>query len=383
MLERSNALLVVAGLACILVLVAIGVGPIPVTDSQPDESLDRDPESLVSNMTDTKPAYVEGELSSVTAHNGTELDRKTYEVAERPDGDTWRVHIESEDTDVTLVSNESTIWRYDHRDDEVVRIDRDEGGVVVPAIEFDHYADVTDDFELRYEGSDRVAGRDAHVVVFTDSANGDPTASIELLVGENTYQLAGATVKEPMVLDEHRLWIDRETDYPLKERTEMSSPDGETVTITTEYDRIAFDGDPPPGIFEFEPPADAEVRTPSTATEYDSTEAAADAVPYALPDPDVPDGFELRTVTVREIHDGVAVFVLFWDGTDRVAVSVIPPPAHEATGVAVDVNGRPGTLVDTTSGSSIQWSCAGRTYRVVGTLSADDHLGVAESIDCE
>lgn len=382
MLERSNALLVVAGIASILVLVATGVGPVPVTDSQPDESLDRDPESLVSNMTDTKPEYVEGDLSFVTEHNGTELDRKAYEVAERPKGDTWRVHIDGEETDLTLVANETTVWSYDEVDGEVVRIDRDEGGVVVPAIEFDHYADVTDDFELRYEGSDRVAGRDAHVVVFTDPADAEPTASIELLVGENVYQLAGSTIEKPMVLDEHRLWIDWETAYPLKERTEMTSPDGDTITITTEYDRIAFDGDPPPDVFEFEPPADAEVRTPSTASEYESIDAAAEVVPYAIPDPDVPDGFDLRTVSVREINDGIAVFVVYWDGTDRVTVSASSSSGHEVNGLAVDVNGRPGTLVDTASGSSIQWSCSDRTYRVVGTLSAEAQLEVAESVDC-
>ncbi|MFW6046113.1 MAG: hypothetical protein ACOC8O_04575 [Natronomonas sp.] len=382
MLERSNALLVVAGIASILVLVATGFAPVPVNDSQPDESLDRDPASLVSNMTDSKPEYVEGDLSFVTEHNGTELDRKAYEVAERPKGDTWRVHIDDEATDLTLVANESTVWSYDKVEREVVRIDRDEGGVVVPAIEFDHYADVTDDFELRYEGFDRVAGRDAHVVVFSDPADAEPTASIELLIGENAYQLAGSTIEEPMVLDEHRLWIDRETAYPLKERTEMTSPDGETITITTEYDRIAFDGDPPPDVFEFEPPADAEVRTPSTASEYDSIDAAAEAVPYAIPDPDVPDGFDLRRIAVREINDGIAVFVVYWDGTDRVTVSASPSSGHDVNGLAVDVNGQPGTLVDTASGSSIQWSCSDRTYRVIGTLSAEAQLEVAESVDC-
>lgn len=383
MLDRSNAFLVVVGLAGVGLLLVSGVGPVSMTGPAADGSPGHDPASLVSNMTDAKPDYVEGELSRVTARNGSELERTDYAVVERPNGEQWRVHIDGDDTNLTIVANETTIWQYDATEDEAVRTDRNDQEVIVPAMEFDHYADVTDDFEMQYEGIDRVADRPAHVVVFTDPGETEPTASIELLVGEHTYRLAGTAFEEPLVFEEHRLWLDRETEYPLKERTEMVSPDGETVTFTTEYHRIRFDGTPSSDIFEFEPPADAEVRSSPSFNEFDSIEVAQEAVSLAIPDPEIPAGFELRTVAVREVDHGTLVFLVFDDGTDRLTVATMPPQTHEVEGVSVDVDGTPGTVVDTVSGGSIHWSCGGRSYRVVGTLSTDEQLDVAESINCE
>lgn len=378
MFERWStvALLAAAGLLFVHAGGA-GVGPAVFGPAEPDPA----PETLLSETTGEHPTALEGRFSTVIERNGTELERTTYDVVDRPGRDELRVRITDDDgSRMTIVINETTAWRYDADDGEVLVLDRDQQDIIVPSLEYEHYPDLAEDFEAEYAGSDRIAGHDTHVVALSPETTG---ASLDVLVGQREYRLVEATVDDPLVVSEHRVWVDTEHTHPLKERTTMTGPDGETVTLTNRYERVTFDVDLDEEAFEFEPPDDAEIRQPATFEEYETVEAAAEVVPFSIPQPELPAGYERQRVSVADREDSTLLSVAYADGEERTTVTVAETDhSAEPRGVSVDIDGREGMVVDTRSGTMVQWSCSERIYRIGGSEPAETQLDVAASIDC-
>lgn len=377
MLDRSGyalLILVVFALAFGSGAELLRVGP---ADDQPA------PEAVVEETVTEYPSSVEGRLYMVIERNETEIERRNYDLIDRPGRAERRVTIVDDDgNETTIVENETDIWSYDEETGEILHVDRDEQRIVVPALEFDGYEHLVDEFDATYIGTERVSGREAHVIEFTPPRGEEDSVSLDLVIGETELQLARATIDGPLVVSEYRIWVDTEHAHPLKERTTLSGPEGESITLTNRYDHVAFETDPDEDTFEFDPPSDAEVREPPSFEEYESVEAAADVVPYPIPDPDPPDGYEIRTVSVRPTEDDVAVFVVYSDGTDSLTVSVTPQHGSDPVGVRVDLDGRVGTVVETHGGTAVVWECNDRAYRVAGTGPTEERIAVAKAIEC-
>jgi hypothetical protein len=284
------------------------------------------------------------------------------------------------------VQNASTAWRYDEADHEVTRynLEGSERRIIVPAIRYSHYERLGEEFEMRYAGTDRVAGHDAHVVVFTDPSDEPTTASIDVIVGNSEYSLVETTLAEPLVLGKHRLWIHAGHDYPLKEQTTLIGRDGNTVNFTTRYEHIEFGDEHDNETFTFDPPDDAARREPPEMERkrFESVDAAESAVPYAIPDPKVPAEFELSELYVSWVNDTTRVSLEYADANETVRVMVWPDFDHEIEGMDVTVSNRPATLTQNYARTSVYWQCDGRTYSVSSQLSTERQLDIAESIDC-
>ncbi|MFB6232756.1 MAG: outer membrane lipoprotein carrier protein LolA [Haloarculaceae archaeon] len=383
--DRSTAVvLLTVGIA---LAVASGVGPVPGAD---DSSRTPDAERLVSEMLSDEPRSVEGTFYEVVRQNDSALDVTVYNVTMRPPSEKQRVEIVRSDMgNLTVVQNDTTAWIYNDADNEFVQHDfgQSERGIVIPALRYEHYENLLETFNVSYAGVEQVAGREAHVVVFTDPTDESRTASIDLVVGDTQYQLATTSLEEPLVLSEHRLWIDTTHDYPIKRQTTLIGQDGESVTYTSRYEWIDFEPDEQTDTFQFDPPEGAESRDAPDiqSEEYDSIDAAASALPYPVPDPDVPSAYQLRTVDVYETNGTKRVRIRYSDGANNLSVGVYPGFDHEIEGMGVSVGDRTGTLTRGQGRTSVYWECANRTYTIAadsGTISVETHLAVAESIAC-
>ncbi len=390
MLDRSATIaLLTVGLA---LAIASGAGFVPGGDGTgtADQAQAQDPEQLVTSMLTESPDSVEGQFYEEIRHNDSTVNRTVYNVAMRPPSDRQRITIvRPAEGNLTLVQNETTAWIYDAGDNEVLRHDvgQSEGDIIVPALEYEYYNDLVEDSNLTYRGTERVAGREAHVVVFTDPSEGRSSASIDLILGDEKYQLAATTLEKPLLLSEHRLWIDTEHDYPIKKQTTLIGQDNESVTYTSRYDRIDFEPDTDAGTFQFDPPESAESHASPEldSREYASVEAARSAVPYAVPDPTVPGEYELQTVRVAQINGTTRTTLEYSDGTDSLRVRVLPGFDHDVRGMSVTVGDRQGTLTGGQGATGLYWQCDGRMHVVhadSGTVSPGDQLAVAESIEC-
>jgi outer membrane lipoprotein-sorting protein len=224
-----------------------------------------------------------------------------------------------------------------------------------------------ENYTASYEGTESVGGRETHVVELAPS--GDvPTVASDLRI---------------------RYYLDTERYFPVKV-TQSMTVNGEEFRIVSEYTNVEFDPDIPDSRFRFDPPEDASVVDLDESQETFETRAAAAAnVSLTLPDPDVPDGYELYQVGV--LRGEITTVTVFYrnDAGDVLYVSKHSEPRStgSAEGVTVDVGGTEARYVATDSLGTVVWSCAdGPQYAVVsveGSLSQTELVAVSQSVGCE
>lgn len=383
--SRAPALLIVS----LTLVVASGLGFVPLGEQRADRV--DDPEQLVTDMLTEQPASVEGELYEVVSQNGSTLDRAVHTVTLRPPSGQKRVRtVDPGETNLTLVQNETTAWIYNHSSNEVRQHNfgqiENSTGWTIPELMYGHYSELLETFDVMYAGTEQVAGREAHVVVFTDPSEQQGTASIELTVGDEKHQLAEATLEKPVIVSEHRLWIDTEHDYPVKRQTRFVGQNNFSIVRTLRYDWIDFEPDESEDTFQFEPPDSGTERSTLdiVTTEYSSVRRAQSVVPYSVPEPTVPEAYELQTVQVSRFNGSVRTYLTYSDGSRNLSV-VVFPAVTDVRGVNVTFGDREGTLSRGLGRTNLYWVCAGRTYSVhadSGTLATERQLRVAESIEC-
>jgi len=139
-------------------------------------------------------------------------------------------------------------------------------------------------------------------------------------------------------------------------------------------------------LFEFDPPTDAEVTEPTTADSerFDDHEGAADAVPYELPEPDLPEEYTLAQITVSAWESSTSATLVYEHAGEFLNVNVADheKSVDEATVVERDVGEVDATVTVVTDRPLVVWECEGLTYRVSGSLEADTLIEVAEAVGC-
>jgi len=244
-----------------------------------------------------------------------------------------------------------------------------------------------EDAELTYRGTETVAGRESHVVDATPPAGVEP--AIAVLVGDTEYAIPVAGVEgDPEELEvRRRLWLDDEHAIPIRERAAVVDDGDPLHAVTFSYEELAVGEGLEPGTFEYEPPDGVEITTVGTEPEgvFESRTAAAETTPYPIPEPALPEPYELDRITVKERDWGVKTTLWYADPDrrDRELFVVIKEESRfdPDTLVPVDVGGREGYRRDGRI-LSVFFSCEGLSYEVSDPDGEVPVVDVAASIDC-
>lgn len=223
-----------------------------------------------------------------------------------------------------------------------------------------------ENYTATYEGTETVAGHETYVVALAPT--GDvPTVASDLRI---------------------RYYLDTERYFPVKVVQSMTVND-EEFRIVTEYTEVEFD----PGIddsrFRFDPPEDASVvDLDERQAVYETRAAAATNVSMAIPEPDVPEGYEFDRVGV--LRGEITTVTVFYRNDEGSVLYVSKHSSPRSTGSAesepVDIAGTEGRYVATDRLGTVVWSCADdQQYAVVsvdGSLSRSELVAVARSVAC-
>ena len=330
-------------------------------DDDGDEELP-DADALLEAATEAESSVetVQG-IQTITMDDGTETVTTTQEVWERGP-DQYRADIiETDDPEPidVIVSDGSTMWMYDEDDNEAVRMELGFDQADQEALNDGFVEAFTNDTDVTIEGTDTVADRDVYVLELT--GDGD----------DALYESA-------------TLWIDQETDYPVKQK--ITPAVGESVTTTTAFEEVAFDEEIDDEVFAFEPPEDAEIREfdELMPQQYTDVDAADADVPFDVPRPDVPAEYTLESVLAGENMVGWSATLQYTDETSFLTVGVADEaqdPVFEPDSDPVEIDDVDATIREATETRTIiEWEDDGLSYTVSGELTADELIDVAESI---
>jgi outer membrane lipoprotein-sorting protein len=235
--------------------------------NDPDDPDNPDPEAVFEG------AFVHADnLEDVQGNRTTKVTNGSVTVTEvervqkRPYVDERTEVLEASDSAAIgniYVSNATMNWFYfpdsgvaqyfepdEPFDDDAVRSDRAEIA-----------AEKVEKYDLEYQGTEQIAGRDAHVLD-VEAKNETVENGISAIIGDTKYVYALETSdpKEELQAVEQTLWIDSEYDYPLKERVVFEEPNGERIVMTERFVSVAFNTGLEDETFAFEPPENATVE---------------------------------------------------------------------------------------------------------------------------
>lgn len=325
---------------------------------------------------------------------GNETNRTEGEVVARPGTGQFyqEIYNSSLRENTLVVSNGTVTWRYNETKNEATRLsidgrsqfdyqrnqirrlinraqsDDNSGGARLPIAPILPTTQTSGDGQtlsagpvtVEYEGIETAAGRDAHVI----SMNATESAF------------------------EQTMYLDTEWFLQLRAESEMMI-DGRRMETVYQLEDVEFNPDVGSEQFIFEPPDDATIvdGTGDTAdrTVYETrTDLVAD-VEIAVPEPTLPQGFELQ----RAEHTiGLGFESVSLQYTSDVAIIGVTKQnmtidQTEDDAETVEVGNRTGTYDRFGPQAVVSWDCAGNSYTVSGDSTRENLLSVAESIECE
>lgn len=331
-------------------------------------------------------------IRTMTAETPEETIERRERLFQRPPDAQRREVLESSDSrapeGTVSVRNQEVTWGYDPTTETVLerhhpnRFVADRTRLVLESL--------LEDYDLAYDGTDTVDDSEAHVVEATPKSDDEVGRSIELLVGETVYAIPleaadSADVDEATVV--RTIWIGDEHRYPIKEQTVVETDERTLHSLTVTYDELAINEGLEGGTFTYDPPSDAEVK--SIGAEpigiFDTPEAAAKVLPFDLPDPAIPDDFELDRITVLDKGFGTTATSWYVEPTtpehelfvavretsrfDPDALTPIEIDGHEAYLRAGDLE-------------SVFWECEDVSYEVSSPHPGEPLEEIAASIGC-
>ena len=384
--EEAVALFLLAALAGAAIM-----GVPFVTDAPEAGPADHpEPENLIEAGLEAIHSKPIAAVRTDTVERTGERERQTVLVKEDPPD---RSVIELVDSthavtrDKTVI-NRSVRWDYDEDENRVITSETDGYWLSDTQTFGTNFVEVRDAYEASYAGTETVEGHDTHVVELTPPDETAAELSLDVRAGDRDYRLPLFEAEdETWYLAQETWWIDTETNYPVQQRIEWVDDDGDPVATTTRtYVDLTIGVDHEEDVFEFEPPADAEVVEPNfpDTEEFDSREAAEAAVPYDVPEPTVPDGYSLERISVGTLGDSTTVMLTYFSGRDSLNVyttdgrMLVDEDDIVNTGLG-DVDG---DLYITGNTPALVWECGDLSHRVTGSLDGDELVEVADSVGC-
>ena len=346
---RPSALTVLVVGAVLLSGCSAAIGP-----------LSDDSEQAVVEQVSERFDNIEGVSAVQEVHiaydgKNTSVRAKTWS---RPDTGQSRTEIlqpTEQAGDITVTGNDS-IWMYDQSENTATRmnVSLDTSSQLLSG---EQLQQLVDRYDIVYEG--------------TTELDGVETYKLTLSTNESTMDSAVGAAEITM-------WVHAEKQFPVKIKTLV----GDDIRTTVQYENITIN----PGLsderFEFDPPDGATIETPSYESEtYDTRSELTNSVETAVPNPDVPDGFEFeqasvaneRSVTQRYSNGTVSLTINSFEG-DR---GVEPSDAESIT-----ISDTQGYYQSYGEMSVIRWDCNEKSHSVLGDLSKTQLRSVAESIGC-
>lgn len=383
----SNHEWVVLLLAAVAVSVVVSAGPVPGPAEEEPE-----PETLVENAAESiRSSPIEG-IRTETFERANETERVTLAVEEDPPDRARITTVAASDSNLTAdekVINRSTLWRYDEEEGRVVRKETD-GYWISDTQSFGmDIREMRKTYEFEFAGTETVNGHETYVVEMSPPDDEAVELSLDLQAGSDDREIPLYQVgDDSWVLAQETWWIDVETDYPIKQRIEWADANGTIVARTTRtYEELETGVAHGNDTFEFDPPAEAEV----VDSEMDDTEnfedrdEAAQAVPFALPEPELSEEFELVTVSIPDRGNRTSAILLYYDGAESISIGVSNGPqiVPEEDVVERNVGTINGTIVAQERRAFVSWTCGDLSYRVHGPSDTERLIGTAESIGCD
>ncbi|MDF9745086.1 LolA family protein [Natrinema salsiterrestre] len=349
-------------------------------------------EDLVEDAIETRRHMSSLEARRVmTVETPDETVERVERVARRPPAKQRIEVLESTDPDVpagsVTVTNRATTWEYNPSAETVDKqyhpnkVDTDSTRLVLETL--------LEDSRLSHDGTERIDGREAHVIETRPPVD-DIGPTIDLVVGDTTYVVPLRATGDLEELDVSRtVWIDDAYGYPVKERNAISD-DGETRhELTVTYENLSINEPLESGTFTYEPPSDATVVTDGPEPEgvFDSLPAAEDAVPYPLPQPDVPEPYVLDRVTVVEKAERFGTTATLWYNDPNVIAKELFVAVREVQRFRPDAleeiefDGHTAYRRDGRI-QSVFWACDDLNYEVSSLIDGEPLLEIASSIGC-
>lgn len=348
---------------------------------EPDEAADQY-ESL--------DAYSASFTSEMTS--GNETEQWEGEIIVRPStGEVYQTVSRNGEPPMILVSNGTVRWIYDAQNESVTRVnssvdtslrrqriehlvglvanDGNESGTpgiptapVVPSGESPPVETIDANLtQVRYNGIEDVGDRRAHVIVVETTPEAD---------------------------FEYRRLVYLDTEWFVAIRGESERViDGEHYRTEFRFENVTFNPDIPDDRFEFDPPENTTVNTTSfDRVRYETREELVDAADLSVPDPEIPDRFDLVRAQ-RSVSDNVTTLSLRYSSatTDLFVAKRAVSGSHNWTGDgdSVVVGNQTGVYRQTGTSGLVEWTCDGSVYTVGGQLPKERLLEVAESVACE
>lgn len=178
-----------------------------------------------------------------------------------------------------------------------------------------------------------------------------------------------------------KVWVDVETGLILK--TEIYSPDEKLFWLSV-FEDINYRPTVNPASFTMPIPSGVRVVEAGEEKCYTPAEAQEIAgLPLVLPRY-LPGGFVQKCIRARRLRDYREVKVLYSDGLSLLTLfesSRFRPFGAAAGGLSVQVGERPASLYRLGLVSALNWESPGSYLTILGELSRDELLKVAESVE--
>ncbi len=284
-------------------------------------------------------------------------------MTKQPDKSCFEYIEPAELASMVMVTNGSTMWRYDPAKNRVTKMELREAECGPFDMDYtESIRSLLNETDLSYEGTESVNGRSAYVLNIT------PRDETEL-VQDITNIHAWVDCKNWMLLG-----------------IEMYDPDG-NLAVKSEYQDITFNTGIPDSEFIFEVPEGAviveesfEDRIPHEMT----LEDARDNLSFDLKTPlCLPDGCEFDHAVVFGEN---RVSLMYTNGSELLhisewvsdAVDHIEPEISDLE--IVSINGTDGEFGSVFDINTLRWSVDGIEYSLSGTITKEEILRVAESV---
>lgn len=327
------------------------------------------------------------------------IDRRVRIVTER-----FRGTIDRRSTVADVVYRRPDTYRYDYEsapDPSLVT-------VVIEGDDATRYlrGGRVDELPTRNLGIEAVGVRFADFLVnltdrYTVARNGTAT------VGGSRTEVLNLTPRTEVDRPLDRVWIDRETELPIRVRMRRSIG-GRTVTTVVTYRDMSYDQGVSDGTFEVDVDAlpsrrpGAETRRGGrnrtatggadsnvSYTEYGTLAAAQDAVDFDVVAPSETASLAFDGARVKTLEGNRSVRLRYRNGTDRMVLlvtrSLTPrggPLGPRARNVTVGPS--EGRAVELGDGVPIlRWACGGYRFELSGTLPLSTLRRVGASVACE
>ncbi|MWG36851.1 LolA family protein [Halomarina oriensis] len=326
---------------------------------------------------DTVQSYAqqfEQEMNDLDGFTATRTTTVTYdgenttstdEVWVRPGTGEMRAETVAPDerTGDVVVRTMNTSWSYDASENSAYSIDFSESDL--PRTNGFGYRldDIAEQSNVSYAGTEELDGETVHRIEFAATNTGVANSNVTV-------------------------WVDADTRFPVKLHQTVESDDVD-MAITIRYDDVELN----PGIdddrFTFEPPANATVEETELPPmeRYESLDALRENASMTVPDPALPEGFELEQAVVTHLDEGESLSMTFSNGTAMVSVGVQDAGVYGNRsldgGETVPVGETTGTYRTFADTGTVQWTCDDHRHSVGGALSKAALLDVAESMGCE